>query len=331
VADQALLVGVDAYVTHHALKTPVADIRALQKLLQRDGTDQPRWVTSLLEGPDRSRRRVTTTGFWRAVDQSVERAGRGKGHFLLYFAGHGQRSAEGEHQLVLQGDAPDGPDAVIDLKDVISRVHDRDDLKSSTVIVDCCYAGGAGDDVDFHLSRDRAILSSTSADDVASDGQLHSPFATYMLEGLGGVAAGLDGAITLTGLYEYVAKRFGRQDQRPQLSINLADEPLVVRRTTPLIESSDLHDLFPLSADDVIWLTKDHEGPHGSRPYKSGYEPTPQQRIFDRLKDLQIRGLLDTGGVRDLYWVAMNEPDGGPVRLSPLGQWYWHQRQLGWI
>lgn len=333
-ADYALLVGIDNYNpdSHDVLSTPIRDIAALKKVLERDGSGRPLWVPKVLEGAKHSKRRVTDAALWAAIDDTLRKAARSRGQVLFYFAGHGEQSQDGEHHLVMQGESAADPDTTVPLRDIVRRLHGEASLKSATVIVDCCYSGGGVDDPDFVLDKDRAILTSSRDDEMSSDGhRANSPFAAYLVEGLEGVAATLSGEITLTSLYEYVAKRFGRDDQRPQLKINLAEEPILLRRVPPLIEPADLHELFPGSAEDVVWMTKDHEGPLGSRPYKPGYQPTVEQLVFDRLKALQIRGLLDTGGIQDLYWVAMQEPDGGPVKLSPLGRWYWHQWRLGWI
>lgn len=345
-ANYALLVGIDAYNQndHDPLQTPVRDVEAVAALLDRDDDGSKRWEVDVLVGAQRSNRQVTQKVLTKAVQQLLKNASADKGHVLFYFAGHAEQLLSG-NALVLQGTTRTDPDTTIDLRGLVDLIHGRDDLASATVILDCCYAGGVGNSPDFAIRPDRAILSS-SAEEAVDGSKLHSPFATYALECLGGAMAPLSGEVTVTGLFEYVSKRFGRREQRPQLKINLANEPVVLRRGPRVIEPGKLTDLFPRVGAHLT-LGWQHEGPeyaddslgdcycggsghhHGRPAHKHpALELTDDQLEFDELKRLYRHGLIDTRDNRTPF-VLIEE--GKDLWLSPLGQWYWHQRDLGWM
>lgn len=350
-ADYALLVGIDAYNDHHPLNTPVNDVEAIAQMLSRDADGRARWHGKPMVGAKKSGVRVTESVLTEALKDRLGRAADSKGNFLLYFAGHGVKVSlplgGHSHNIVLQGEAKDDPDTLLDLGPVLKYVLDDDGPNSITIVLDACFAGGAVDASNYALGGNRAIL--TSSRDEALDGQgTHSPFARYVLESLDGTQAPLTGEVTITNLFEYVSRRFGPEAQGPRLRVNLDAEPVVLRAAERLIVPGNLEELFPM-VDARVTMSWDHEGPvhlvdhmdescrcpersphHHARPYHRypQFEPTKKQEQFDELRRLYRLGMIMTHE----NWAPYDLVDGGKdLWLSPLGQWYWHQRDLGWL
>lgn len=343
----ALLVGIDAYrdTPFGQLDTPVRDVLAIGELLSRDADDRRRWQVKTLIGARRAAGRVTEDALFTAIEGMLKGAARDGGHALFYFAGHGVDRGKGGCRLVVQAEDPEHPDVELDLATVVEAVHEHDEAKSATVVLDCCYAGGLANEPDFRIRRGRAILMSSGEAAADGTGRL-SPFAARVCDCLKGHGALLTGEVTLTGMFETVFRQFGTVGQRPQLMINLATDPVVLRRAARRLDPARLMELFD-DAECHRFLDWEHEGPiyaseepvcrdcaesanhhHGRGAYAAGRDRTGKQLVFDDIRHFHANGLIETHGGKALYWVAM---EGLDVWLSPLGQWYWHQRDMGLI
>lgn len=347
-ANRAVLVGIEDYKNRARLRTAVRDVQDLADLLGSDAEGTERWQVDLLEGPSHQPdQRVTTSRFQDTLRQAIAAAGS-DGHLLVYFAGHGESDGEkdGDAHLVFQGRREQYADGDVVNDDdlfavpMLMRRLNAAPVASVALILDCCYAGGAGDDSlgVADLRRDLAVMTSTSRSETALDGHRNSPFAAHLLSGLAGGAANPLGEVSVTQLYEYVAACFGPEEQKPQLKVNLSTQPFVLRQAEAAIAPADLRELLRLfpRIDHLKQLSPEHEGPADvpdrGRPldHFPDRTPTAEQREFDllaRLRDLQLIHTHPHPS-KAHFFVAL---DSEYVKLSPRGRWYWRQLRSGRI
>lgn len=346
--NRALLVGIEDYKNRARLRAAVRDVRDLAALLEADHQGGERWQVEVLEGPaDDPTERVTEPRFREALGRAITETGS-DGHLLVYFAGHGETDGDdGRHaHLVLQGRRETYADgAVLNDDDRVALTTLMTTLNfapaaSVTLVLDCCYAGAAGEDAFgvAGLRRDQAVMASTSRRETALDGHRNSPFATHLLAGLEGAAANPLGEVSVTQLYEYVAACFGPLEQKPTLKVNMTTQPFVLRQAEGTASPDDLRALLRLfpNVDHHKQLSPEHEGPahlpKRGRPlaHFPDQEPTVEQRDFDLLARLRDHQLIHTHPHphKAHYFVAM---DSEYVKLSPKGRWYWRQVRSGRI
>ena len=329
-AGYALLVGIDEYETHTKLHTPVRDAEAIDKLLSTDYDGRSRWETEVLAGAKKAKR-VTYTKFSDSLRAMLRDAENDKGHFLFYFAGHGDREDELQgHRLFVQGDKEKDADAAINLAGTIDMILGAN-VKSATVMLDCCYAGSA--DRDVPIRKDRAILTSSSHEQEAADGAAeHSPFGAYVIDALNGSAASLDGR----GHHHRALRARAHAVRPPRPAGPAADQPGVraggaAHSRAALRDASSSTRIFKRSPDTVVRLHQAHEGV--GRPFQDNpaHQPTQAQLDFDQLKAFRNLGLIESEDDEDLYWLAVRESQDGKVWLSPLGNWYMRAHKLKWL
>jgi hypothetical protein len=159
---------------------------------------------------------------------------------VFYYSGHGSPDpTTGEAYLVpWDGD----PQYLKDTAYPMKRLYERlGALKARRVLVvlDSCFSGQKGRSVlapgtrplvskiDLGAAADARIVSLTASDGDQISGTLpeqsHGAFTYYLLKGLNGAAADASGAVTVRGLYDYLAPkvqnaaRGQNREQTPQL------------------------------------------------------------------------------------------------------------------
>ncbi|MCK7594640.1 caspase family protein [Pseudomarimonas salicorniae] len=231
---RALVVGIDDYRGGIArLRSAVADARAVATALERDHGYR---VECLADAT--ASRSAMLEALARCADESAPEEG-----FVLYFAGHGLATGDGEggpRGFLLPQDAEPGDEStwlsMQALRDALNRFR----CGHLLVVLDCCFAGAfrwsaTRDAVlvghplyDSQLARylegdSWLVLTSASHDQRAADtlpgrcntrdghdGPGHSPFAAAFLEALGGAADSArrgfdpDGVVTATELHQFV-------------------------------------------------------------------------------------------------------------------------------
>lgn len=134
----ALLIGITEYedMSLSPLPCAQADVEELGRLLESHIDGSPNFdVVPLIVS---SANRLTAADILRAVDREIE----GKQHFLFYFSGHGVAGPFGLQLATLEKSDPEDSGVYFD---ALLHRFNRSTVPEITVILDCCFAGGAGD------------------------------------------------------------------------------------------------------------------------------------------------------------------------------------------
>jgi hypothetical protein len=241
---------------------------------------------------------------------------REDGDLLFYFSGHAGREDADSYLIVTDSDegAPGFPMSELLTLAIKSKAA------SKLIILDCCFAGAAGNPPMFDeemalLGSGITILSATSARDSAMEVNGHGVFTELLLGGLDGGAANVRGHISAAALYGYAEGALGALDQRPYYKSH-TQSLAPVRRCKPAVEDSLLAEL------PVLFLR-----PDARHEMTAVYELTNPYRdlekvaIFNKLKILRNAGLVVPDGADDLYWCAINNQG---AKLTGLGRYYWN-------
>lgn len=169
---------------------------------------------------------------------------------LFYFAGHAVRSKLDDNDYLVSSDGRDDAFGV-DMSLLMRRANEAGakGVRSSTIILDCCHAGAAGNsDFSDHLAqigKGVTLLTSCeenekSRDSGGRDG--HGAFTSILLDGLEGQSADILGRVTPASLYALIDSRLGATEQRPVYKTNVS-RFIEVRKCTPRIQRSNLMQL----------------------------------------------------------------------------------------
>ncbi|HVZ47717.1 MAG TPA: caspase family protein [Gemmatimonadaceae bacterium] len=307
---RALLVGIDTYKEWTDLDGCVNDVVAVEKLLARHADGSPNFQCHVLRS---NREKVTRRAFTSALNELF---GGGADVALLYFAGHGEKSAG---DVVLRTYEGDAVDPGIPLSTILGKVQES---KATEVIIvlDCCYSGGAGGvpalGGGVALIREGVtLLTAARKDQVARetpDGR--GLFSSLLCAALDGGAADVCGGVNAAGLYAYLSESLGPWDQRPTFKANL-DALHELRRCAPAVPVEDLRRLARI-----------FRAPGEALKLDPSYEPTAAPRnakheaVFATLQRCRAAKLVEPVGTPHMYDAAMQRKS---CRLTPLGQHYW--------
>jgi hypothetical protein len=309
---RAVLVGNDHYDHFSPLHGCANDARALLPLLARHADGSPNFECQL--GTDLTRDELV-----RAVDRLLA---PGADSGVLFFAGHGGQTAD---DVVLC--ARDGTSASpgVAFADVLGRIA-RSQLREIVVLLDCCFAGGAGGVPALAsnaatLHPGLSILAASRDDQTSAETpQKRGLFSTYLEGALDGGAADMLGKVHLGGLYAYVSESFGAFEQRPTFKANI-QRPIDLRICQPGIELPALRQILNL-----------FQSPYDEYPLDPSYEPDADphdpenERIFGLLQKARAGKLVEPVGEDHLYFAAMKSKS---CRLTPLGRHYHHVHTAG--
>ncbi|MDP2316346.1 MAG: PEGA domain-containing protein [Pseudomonadota bacterium] len=224
-ARRAVVIGVADYTDPDIpdLRYATADARAIATFLRERGGFAD--VTLLLDAAA-SRAAIQT-----ALARTLPLDAREEDEVVVYFSGHGalesdvsNREPDGFRKYLLPADAdPENLFATaLDMQDV-SQWLDWVPSRTLLLILDSCYAGGAGGrgiqlgygtralvrDVARPVATGRAVLMASQPNQVSLELESlgHGLFTWALLEGLDGAAdTSADGAVTLTELYAWVER-----------------------------------------------------------------------------------------------------------------------------
>jgi hypothetical protein len=166
---------------------------------------------------------------------------------LFYFSGHGT-VVDGEHVLC-------PTDYLTHRKGVkLSWMMDqinKSAVKEIVLILDCCYAGGAGDSkvgpIPIAVIRKGVtILAASHKQEVSMERLGQGKFTHFLLRGLRGSAKDAFGDVTPLSLYAFTASFFKLWEQNPILK-TYTDEPTSIRNCKPELAEKHLrriNDLF---------------------------------------------------------------------------------------
>jgi serine/threonine protein kinase len=144
--------------------------------------------------------------------------------YLFYFSGHGWATDFGVYMVTVDSDEDDEGIDLDFLKRLITKLAPTE--STVVLILDCCHAGAASPrglaaagvqmraqdvvaSIPF-LSHGRVLIAACRGDQLAYEDTRtgHGVFTSHLLQGMLGDAVDSDGAVSVTGLYEYVSSQF---------------------------------------------------------------------------------------------------------------------------
>jgi hypothetical protein len=312
-AKRALLVGIDHYDNLSPLAGCVADATALRALLETHEDGSPNYNCRLLISSQTRVTRKSLRTCWNELFDDFE------GDALLFFAGHGSLTRVGG---VLATQEWEREDPGLPMDELLTLAN-KSRARSVLLILDCCHSGALGNlaglqsgSVDQALLRDGVtILAASRPSEPSAEEDGHGLFTNLLLGALSGGAADVRGRVSAASLYAYAEQALGPWDQRPMYKSHANRLP-PVRLCEPTVPDSILREMTKIfkKADAPFRLGPSYERTHP-------LAQTKHVEVFEHLKILRNAGILTTEQKKDLYFVALEKKW---VKLSPLGQFYWH-------
>jgi len=320
---RALLVGIDHYQNASQLTGCASDARCLGKLLERHADGSPNYECRVLTSADGA---PITKGYLRAQWHSLFY--NFDGHILFHFSGHGTPTRTGGSIVTQDGTRDDWGLSM----DELLMLASQSPAKSVLLTIDCCHADlagnaallqGTGGSLHQTLLREGlTILAASRATESAREAAGNGVFTKLLLGALDGGAADVRGRVSAASIYAYAEQALGSWDQRPMYK-SYADCLPPVRLCKPAVPDSLLRrlpSLFP-EEDSLFHLDPTYEQT----------EPTAKAAhvaLFRKLKTLRNASLLTTQAGKDLFFIAL---EGGWVKLTSLGRFYWNLAQKGFL
>lgn len=313
---RALLVGIDKYDKMAPLHGCVNDVKALYPLISRNEDDSPNFDCEVRISPGGSvhRRRLIAR-----IDALLA---PGADVALFYFAGHGERK---ENDVVIATQDGEKPETGIAMSTILAKVQ-ASKVPEILIILDCCYAGGAGGIPQIGgdaavLRSGVSILSASRSDQPSAETvEGRGVFSTYLCGALESGAADVLGKVTVAGVFSYLSESFGPWEQRPMFKSNL-DRLHELRLCSPWVPIPDLRRLPKIFKDQ-----------HALLPLDPSYEPSAgpknskREEVFAILQKCRAAKLVEPVGAEHMYFAAMQEK---ACRLTPLGKLYWWMAKQG--
>jgi serine/threonine protein kinase len=242
----ALIVGIDEYV-HSPLRFCTRDAEEMQAIVSMP---EYAYDTRLVLNGKATRREILAQ-----LNQLLSDA---YDEVLFYFAGHGISTPFGTFLVTADFDPVD-PGIGLDYLARLLRSMKAD--ATAVVILDCCHSGSAttralsepqrsmnGADVSnavHSLGAGRIVMAACQSHEGAKETSelRHGLFTFHLIDALCGTAADSDGNVSVTTLYEYVARRFESvSGQTPVLRGDLIGR-VVLGRGLPPRETKELEDV----------------------------------------------------------------------------------------
>jgi hypothetical protein len=318
---RALLIGINDYAEQQPLLSCVADVEALAPLLERneDGSVNFKCERLTSAGPALVTRALLRQKLSEHLDSF-------DGDVLIYFSGHGAATTLGGHLVTYESSQYEPG---LPMAELVHRTR-QSKAKNVFIILDCCYAGAAGDDHEVvgnleneaMLREGVTILAASRPRQKAIEAGRHGAFTRLVLSALSGGAADVRGQVSAAAIYAYAEAVLGALEQRPLYKSHAASlEP--VRHCLPAVPDAvlrQLPDLF-LESNSLYKMGPAYERTHPAA--------IPEHvATFQMFKQLQVARLLRCVAGRDMYDTAMASDE---VLLTPLGQFYWELAKAGQI
>lgn len=247
----ALIIGVGAYQHLSPLAKSPADAKDLADLLVKQCGYPTTQVVSLIDA-QATRPNIETQLKWLA-DQTTK-----EDTVVIFFSGHGAQFLDGpktvEYLCPVDATLDTIADTAISGEVFSDALHA---IKACKVVVffDACHSGGVGVIKDAALrmkaglsqhqyerlaeGEGRVIIASCKADEVSWElaGMNNGLFTHYLLEGLRGQAADVEGEINIVGLFGYTAKKVRAHIDaiNKAQSCNIAQTPWINAKTEDFV------------------------------------------------------------------------------------------------
>ena len=305
---RALLIGLDEY-PDAPLNGCVQDAERMRDVLERNEDGSINFDCRVLECPPTivsraSLRQAITELFSQPADIA-----------WLHFSGHGTANDLGGYLVTPDFEAND---VGVPMMDVLTMANNAD-ISETIITLDCCNSGAFGqipatNANNLNLSDGIAVITATRASEPSLEVGGGGIFSSLLVEALEGGAAGIQGEVTIAGIYAFIDSALGPWDQRPLFKANISR--LVQLRKGKEKVSQDLLrrivELFPLPAEDL--------------PLDPSYEPSVEPRHAQHEDDFRALQLLRAGGLVEpvneehMFYASVNSD---ACRLTSSGLYYW--------
>jgi trehalose synthase len=258
-----------------------------------------------------------------------------KDEFLfVYFSCHGRRDSDGRLYLATIDTEPNRlPPTAIAADDIRTWV-DNCPAQSVVLVLDCCYAGAFGGEPKQRTKRDRIVLLTAGANELAHEGQSSkakatpSAFASAFFEGLeaGMADRNFDGVITVREAFDYAAGQLRRSKTRqtPQMRANVAGD-LVLCNTpaNPGRLSRDLESLVRNGLSTARLLAVEQLGRLLDSP-ECAQARTAESTLIDLCSDPDERVAAAAGrALKHQHSIPARTPTGAlPAEREPDPLWF---------
>lgn len=270
---------------------------------------------TLTSDQERVDRRALLDSFTNLLEAEAEMV-------IFYYAGHG--SINDDVSFINTEDATE-EDQGVSLDRLINMVNKNTKVKQVLMILDCCYAGAAGNDPVFAnetatLRKGLSILASSQSFETSKYEDSKGVFTSVLEAGLKGEAADPLGHVTIASLYNYADKLLGSWEQRPLLKTHTS-RLRPVRKCVPALEKSEIRgltSLFP-SPDQEFQLDSSYCG--------SSEDSKPENvKVFRKLQKLCRNSLVIAVDEEHMYYAAMEAKS---CKLTFTGKMYWRMAKKG--
>ncbi len=301
---KALIVGINAYEVS-PLSGAENDANEMHRLLRKHEKMDPNFECLLFSNGNPK----VTGDFLRPMienllSEEVDIA-------LLYFSGHGKKTDSG--LALVAADYPN-PSSLVELSWIMELIQ-QSPAEEVFLILDCCYAGGAGDLPNFdaqtsQLKKGVTILAASSHSSTAAERRGHGKFTRLLCRGLEGAAIDMVGHVTSSSLYAYADSFLSLWEQKPVYKAHVSGLT-ALRYCYPKLAKKDLRQVaeyFPHS-EDIL-------------PLDPSFLPSPNSdkesvEMLRILKRLHRHGFVEGTHSRILTWEAQNS---GGCRLTESGK-----------
>ncbi|WP_265821027.1 caspase family protein [Geovibrio ferrireducens] len=314
---KAIIIGNDYYTHAPCLHGCVNDAISMASLLERNA-DGTRNFDVRLEISNNCDNHLTKVYLQSCIDDVF--AGE-PSVALFYFSGHAAKTQVGG--FLSSSEIKSGDDGV----PMTYLLHSASNSKARNkiIILDCCYAGIAGETpfIDGSiLPTGITILAAATREQYSMEKHGSGVFTKLFVDALSGSAANLFGEITMGSVYAHIDKSLGAWDQRPVFKTNVS-EFVWLRKSVANVSHDDLRRMYQLFSDKslMIELDPDFEPTKNQAIFKGPDEGNKnKEEIFKLLQKLNRLNLIVPEGADHMYFAAMESKS---CRLTTLGEFYW--------
>ncbi len=218
----ALVIGISKYSSLRELPNAVNDAEAIAQLLEKHGKfkEVKRYPCDHVEDENRYVMKSVTVNaknLWQRINAFVTLISNEKADGFLFIGSHGLSlksfAGDTEGYIASSGSNGDKQEAIPFRE--LNKIFMRSNHSSLTVLLDCCHAGLAINQVitrecvrfDFGLSKQYAMLAACRGDQQAYERGEHSVFARAVLDALKAENANQRNQITFSRLSDFVNTR----------------------------------------------------------------------------------------------------------------------------
>ncbi|CAL2106651.1 Caspase family protein [Tenacibaculum sp. 190524A02b] len=233
---------------------------------------------------------------------------------LLYFSGHGATTKAGTY-LVTQDGEPN--DYGVSLMEIVALANSSV-AKEVIIILDCCYAGDAGNSIDLGerkvvLREGVSILAASTDKQYSYEKSGGGIFTNIIYDAMQGSAADLRGKINLSSLYYFADTQLDAWQQRPLFKSHVS-QMISLRNCEPKIPLDILRKLPQYFSDTKtgLQLSVNFLKTEDTNNLKL-------QKVMEHLHLYHTNGLLQLTTAKTLEAAAKKNE---ACTLTPLGNYY---------